>query len=101
MQVVVTKAQDSYLHHFWDKLNGVKLGNGGASSLFSFIVAKVDNTDMVQQKVRVVNKGKIDSVGRLEVVIERQWVSVKPIVFPAAMESQSAMMGRVAACACK
>lgn len=101
IQVVVTKAQNSYMHHFWDKLNGVKLGNGGASSLFSFIVAKVDNSDMVGQKIRLVNGDKLDSVGRLEVVIERQWATVKPIVFPAANESTSAMMGRVAANACK
>lgn len=101
IQVVVTKAQNSYKHQSWTKLNGVKLIAGGTSSLFGFITAKVDNTDMIGNKIRLINKDKVDSKGRLEVVIERQWVTVKPVSFPKSGLSVDAMMGRLAASACK
>lgn len=101
IQVVVTKAQTSYQHHFWKKLNGITLAGGGTSSLFGFITAKVDNSDMIGKKIRLINKDKVDAKGRLEIVVERQWITVKPTVFPKVSESQDSMMSRVAASACK
>jgi hypothetical protein len=98
---VVTKAQTSYTHHFWSKSNGITLASGGTSSLFGFVTAKVDNTDMIGKKIRLINKDKVDAKGRLEIVVERQWITVKPTVFPKVSESQDAMMSRVAASACK
>jgi hypothetical protein len=101
IQVVLTNAQASYKHHFWPMLNMVTLAGGGTASKFGFVIAKVDNAGMVDKKIRLINGDKVDSEGRLEVMIEREWTTVKPIVCPKVSEGQSAMMEKLAASACK
>lgn len=42
-------------------------------SNISFVVSKVDSPAMIRKNVRIINGGKVDSVGRLEVKLEGKW----------------------------
>lgn len=86
----------------WPMTNGVSLVAGDSKAAFAFVTAKVDNTSMTSKRIRIVNKDKIDVMGRLEIKIESVWTTVKEITqAPYAPESPSSMMAKLAASACK
>lgn len=62
--------------------NMIKLtSNNGAGGLqlsnVSFVVSKVDSPAMIKKHVRIINNGKVDTIGRLEVKIDGKWHTIR------------------------
>ena len=43
----------------------------------SFVVSKVDTSAMIKKHVRIINNGKVDTVGRLEVKMDGRWHTIR------------------------
>lgn len=73
----MTKSQSAYNAEF-TTANKMKLIGGDDKSNVSFCVAKVDSPMMTGKRSRIINsQGNIDSKGRLEIKINRLWVTIK------------------------
>lgn len=52
-------------------------GNGITMSNVSFVVSKVDTPAMIKKNIRIINSGKVDSVGRVEVKFDGRWHTIR------------------------
>lgn len=81
ISLTMTKAQKAYDYKFI-KPNGITINKVPFTdsdtyvSPVSFVIAKVDSPMMVDSNVRIINKGKVDIQGRLELKMREQWVTV-------------------------